>query len=125
MEQDDLDITLGDGTLIEVPSQQAVTLLDVIWNSQGPEGPTPRFRFLAPAISRDGGSIDFAAAEADFQHLCEGFVQAQLAQRGLDAPMVLIALYDRAVAFGTSDPESTQFVEAFRIEGATCVREIF
>ena len=125
MEQEELDITLGDGTLIEVPSQQEVTLLDVIWNSEGPEGPAPRFRFLAPAISRDGGSIDFAAAEADFQHLCEGFVQAQLAQRGLAAPMVLIALYDRAVAFGTSDPDSTQFIEAFRLDGAICTREIF
>jgi Family of unknown function (DUF6497) len=120
-----LDITLGDGAAVAVPSGQSVTLLDIIWNSEGPEGPAPRFRFVAPAIARDGGSISYDAAEADLQHLCEGFVMAQLAERGLDAPLVLLAMADRAVEFGIPDPEATQYVDAFRIEGTTCIREIF
>lgn len=129
METDALDITLGEavdgGAAIAVPSGQAVTLLDIIWNSMGPEGPAPRFRFLAPAIARDGGSIDFDLAEADLQHLCEGFALAQLAQRGVVAPLVLLTLADRVVEFGVPDPEATQYVGAFRIEGTTCISEIF
>lgn len=124
MEQE-LDITLGDGAAIAVPSNQAVTLLDIIWNSTGPEGPAPRFRFVAPAIAREGGSMTFEAAEADLQHLCESFALAKLAEKGISAPMVLLSLADRAVEFGISDPEATQYFEAFSIDGSTCSREIF
>jgi Family of unknown function (DUF6497) len=123
--EQDLDISVGDGAAIAVPSGQFVTLLDIIWNSEGPEGPAPRFRFVAPAISRDGGTISYDAAEVDLQHLCEGFALAKLVERGLDAPLVLLAIADRAVEFGVPDPEATQYVDAFRIEGTTCVREIF
>lgn len=124
MEQE-LDITLGDGAAIAVPSNQAVTLLDIIWNSTGPEGPAPRFRFVAPAIAREGGSMTFEAAEADLQHLCENFALPKLAEKGISAPMVLLSLADRAVEFGISDPEATQYFEAFSIDGSTCSREIF
>lgn len=120
-----LDITLGDGAAIAVPSGQSVSLLDIIWNSEGPDGPAPRFRFVAPAIARDGGSIGYDAAEADLQHLCDSFAMAKLAERGLNAPLVLLAMADRAVEFGVPDPMATQYVDAFRIEGTTCVREIF
>jgi len=120
-----LDISVGDGALIAVPSGQLVTLLDIIWNSEGPDGPAPRFRFVAPAIARDGGSVSYDAAEADLQHLCEAFAAPKLAEHGLDAPLVLLTLADRPVEFGVPDPEATQYVDAFRIEGTTCVREIF
>lgn len=125
METEELQITVGDGAAISVPSSQMVTLIDIIWNSEGPEGPAPRFRFLAPAIAREGGSVGFDAAEADLQHLCEAFALQQMAARGVSAPLVLVGLADRVVEFGVSDPESTQFVEAFRIDGTTCIREIF
>lgn len=124
MEQE-LDITLGDGAAIAVPSNQAVTLLDIIWNSTGPEGPAPRFRFVAPAIAREGGSMTFEAAEADLQHLCESFALAKLAEKGISAPMVLLSMADRAVEFGVSDPDATQYFETFSIDGSTCSREIF
>ena len=124
MEQE-LDITLGDGAAIAVPSNQAVTLLDIIWNSTGPEGPAPRFRFVAPTIAREGGSMTFEVAEADLQHLCENFALAKLAEKGISAPMVLLSMADRAVEFGVSDPETTQYFEAFSIDGSTCSREIF
>ncbi len=124
MEQE-LDITLGDDTAIAVPSGQAVTLLDIIWNSIGPEGAAPRFRFVAPAIARAGGSVAYEAAEGDLQHLCESFALAKLAEKGIAAPLVLLAMADRAVEFGVSDPEATQYFETFSINGATCIREIF
>lgn len=125
MEQESLDVTLGDGAAIAVPSGQAVTLQDIIWNSQGPEGPAPRFRFLAPAITREGGSIAFDAAEADILNLCQTYVIAKLAEKGVTAPLVLISMADRTVEFGVSDPEATQYFETFSIDGTTCIREIF
>ncbi len=122
---EELDITTGDGAALDVPSQQGVTLIDIIWNSEGPEGPAPRFRFLAPAIARQGGTVPFAVAEADLQHLCEGFVLNALAERGLAAPLVLLTLADRAVEFGVTDPDATQYVDAFSLDGTTCIREVF
>lgn len=125
MDMETLDISQGDGVPIAVPSGQVVTLLDIIWNSEGPDGPTPRFRFVAPGIARVGGSVDFATAEGDLQHLCDGFARGHLAQRGLDVPLVLLSMADRALEFGMSDPDATQYVEAFLVQGPTCVREIF
>ncbi len=120
-----LDITLGDDAVLVVPSGQAVTLLDIIWNSQGPEGPAPRFRFVAPAIARAGGSVSFAAAEADMLHLCQTFALAKLAEKGLTAPLVLVSIADRAVEFGMPDEAATQYFETFSIQGTTCTRELF
>ena len=129
MEPSGFDITAGDAALIGVPSGQEVQLLDIIWNSEGPDGPAPRFRFLAPAIARQGGSIDFTAAEADLQHLCESFALAQLRPRGDMPPLILLSIADRAVPFGTSDPDATQYFETFALQpsanGITCIREIF
>lgn len=125
MEQETFEISLGDGAMIDVPSGQKVVLLDIIWNSEGPDGTAPRFRFVAPAIARDGGAVDFDAAERDLQSLCEGFVLSKLAEKGTEAPLVLLTMTDREVEFGVSDPLSTQYVDAFSIDGTTCIREIF
>lgn len=120
-----LDITLGEEIAIAVPSQQSVTLLDIIWNSEGPDGPAPRFRFLAPAIARAGGSVDFATIEGDLQHLCETYVQDALAAKGIAAPVVLLSMADRAVDFGSTDPEATQYFDQFTITDTSCIREVF
>jgi hypothetical protein len=125
MEQENLDVSVGDGAAIAVPSGQAVTLLDIIWNSIGPEGPAPRFRFVAPAIAKEGGSISYEVTEADLLDLCQSYVIGKLAEKGVAAPLVLVSIADRAVEFGVSDPEATQYFEAFTIDGSTCSREIF
>lgn len=121
----ELDITQGDGAALAVPSGQLVQLLDIIWNSEGPDGPTPRFRFVAPAIARMGGSVGFETVEADLQYLCETFGLEQLSQRGLMPALVLMSISDRAVAFGESNPDVTQYFDAFTIEGQSCIREYF
>ena len=54
---------------ISVPSGQPLTLMDVIWNERGPEGLTFRFRFLAPQIARQGGTVDYETAAVDMLHL--------------------------------------------------------
>ncbi len=119
------DVTMGDGTVFAVPSGQAVTLQDIIWNSMGPDGPLARFRFLAPAIARDGGTVDFDAAAADLAHLCQNVALPELAQRGGMPVRVAVSMGDRAVVFGESDPEATQYFEMFQIDGDTCVWEAF
>lgn len=114
----------GGDELIPVPSGQPVTLIEVIWNEPGPEGLTFRFRFLAPDIG-PGGATDFDTATADMLALCETYVRPRLSGVGSQATQVIVSLSDTVVPFGEAAPEATQFFEAFRIEGDSCIWEPF
>ena len=118
-------VLVGDNAPIAVPSGQAVTLQDVIWNEAGPSGLTLRFRFVAPQIARSGGSVDAESASADMMALCNAFALPRLAEFGPQPGQVIISLSDRALPFGETVPEATQFFEAFSIENGTCVWEMF
>jgi len=39
--------------------------------------------------------------------------------------VIVISMMDRPVVFGTSDPNATQFFEAFRIKEDSCEMDIF
>lgn len=119
------EITLGDGGQVLVPSGQSVILQDIIWNSAGPDGPVARFRFVAPAISRVKGTVDGDQVAKDLLHLCETVVLEKLAQKGPLPPNVLVSMADRAVNFGETIPEATQYFESYRIEGNLCISELF
>lgn len=122
----DGDILLvGDNAQIAVPSGQPVTLQDVIWNEAGPNGLTLRFRFVAPQIARDSGSVDAETASADMMALCNAFALPRIAELGPQPGQVIISLSDRALPFGETVPEATQFFEAFSIEDGTCIWEMF
>ncbi len=118
-------IELGDGVAISVPSGQEITLLDVIWNEPGPNGLVTRFRFLAPAIAKDGGTISFDLAIADMAHLCQDFALPKVTGSVMAPTQIIISLSDRVVAFGASDPDATQFFEAYRLENGACIWEVF
>lgn len=118
-------IELGDGVAISVPSGQEITLLDVIWNEPGPNGLVTRFRFLAPAIAKDSGTISFDLAIADMAHLCQDFALPKVTGSVMAPTQIIISLSDRAVAFGASDPDATQFFEAYRLENGACIWEVF
>ena len=120
----DLVVEPGDGTPIEVPSGQDVTLQDVIWNAPGPDGLALRFRFLAPGIA-PGGGVAFETASADMQHLCDTYALPRVAEQGPHPEQVIISLSDVAVPFGEAAPEATQFFESYRIEDGACVWEMF
>lgn len=111
--------------IIAVPSGQQVSLLDVVMSAPGPEGLTARFRFLAPAIARDGGTVDFDAASADMLHLCQTFALAHMSNVGPQPSQIVISISDRPVPFGEADPDATQFFEAYRVENGTCIWEAF
>lgn len=115
----------GDGVAISVPSGQEITLLDVIWNEPGPNGLVTRFRFLAPAIAKDSGTISFDLAIADMAHLCQDFALPKVTGSVMAPTQIIISLSDRAVAFGASDPDATQFFEAYRLENGACIWEVF
>lgn len=115
----------GGEALIAVPSGQAVTLQEVIWNAPGVEGLTLRFRFLAPGIARAGGSVSFDQAVADMQALCESYALPRIAAFGPAPAQVIISLADRPLPFGEADPEATQFFEAFSIADGVCIWEAY
>ncbi len=112
----------GKAAAVTVPSGQAVTLQEVVWNVPGPDGLTTRFRFVAPAIA---GGVDFDAAEADMVYLCQAFALPRLTEFGPQPEQVVISLSDRAVAFGDSAPDVVQFFESYRIENGKCLWGMF
>lgn len=114
----------GDATLIAVPSGQVVTLQEVVWNAPGPEGLTLRFRFVAPGIA-PGGGIDFDVATADMQALCDSYARPRVTDFGPQVQQIIISLSDRAVVFGATEPDVTQFFEAYRLEDGACIWEIY
>ncbi len=108
---------------IAVPSGQPVDLFEVIEDPDGTAGLTLRYRFVAPEIAREGGSIGIDSALDDIEALCESVVLPQL-QHGETVPdQVVISLMDRPIEFGATNPQATQFFEAFRIENGQCVWE--
>jgi hypothetical protein len=118
-------MTSSDAPPIVVPSGQAVQFLDVVTDAPGPDGPTARFRFVAPAIAREGGTVDFDTAAADMLHLCETVALPHLAAAGQRPGQIVISLSDRPLPFGEAAPEATQFFEAYRFEDGRCIWEAF
>ncbi|MCV2869473.1 DUF6497 family protein [Defluviimonas sp. WL0002] len=107
---------------ITLPSGMVVTYLDTVHTAPGPEGLTVRFRFTSPDLSTrpaDDGTLE------DMTWLCETYALPRIAVTGPEPQQVIITLADRPVAFGAADPEATQYFEAFRPEGQTCIWEAF
>jgi len=105
-----------------VPSGQPVTLVEVLIDDVG--GQTwLRFRFVAPQIARNTGTITFEAAAADMAHLCDQVAVPYIAEYDLTGDIVVISMSDRPVDFGAFDQDATQFFEAYRLEGDACVWE--
>lgn len=113
------------GDVIPVPSGQEVRYLDTVQTAPGPEGLTVRFRFVAPAIARDGGTVDPETAQADMEALCNDFALPRLPGTGPAPSQIIVSLADRAVAFGEPAPDVTQFFEAYTVEDGRCVWEAF
>ncbi len=108
---------------VEVPSGQPVEFYEVIRDVRGARGLAWRFRFVAPEIARNSGSINFETAARDMDHLCERFAIPRLPLMGPRPREVVISFSDRPLEFGEANPEITQFFEAYRIEDETCVWE--
>jgi len=109
---------------IAVPSGQPVTFQDVIWEEEG-EVNIYRFRYIAPEIARDGGTVGFEQAEQDLHYLCETSALPVLIEQKRAVNQIVITLSDRIVEFGKLSPDATQFIDAYRPEGTSCIWEGF
>ncbi len=107
---------------IDVPTGQPVELQEVLVDVMGAET-WLRFRFVAPQIARETGSVTFAQAEPDMVYLCEAVALPYIAEYALDGQVIVVSLSDRPTEFGQPDPDATQFFEAYRPDGATCIWE--
>jgi Family of unknown function (DUF6497) len=110
---------------IAVPSGQNITYVDTVQGAPGPDGLTIRFRFLAPAIARDGGTVLAEAAQADMLALCRTYALPRIASTGPQPAQIVISLSDRPVEFGVGDEGATQFFDAFSIQDGDCILELF
>lgn len=115
-------LTATPALALEVPSGQPVELQEVLIDDVGGET-WLRFRFIAPEIARDTGSIDNAAAAPDMMHLCTTLALPYITQYDLEGQVIVVSLADRITEFGVPDPDSTQFFEAFRMQDDTCIWE--
>lgn len=106
----------------DVPSGQPITLHEVLVDDVNGES-WLRFRFIAPRIARAVGEITFAEAGADMEHLCGAVAVPYLAEYALESDLVVISLADQETEFGETNPEATQFFEAFRIKDDACIWE--
>jgi hypothetical protein len=118
-------VIAGDGVRVKVPSGQEISFLDVVMNAPGPDGLTARFRFVAPAIAKEGGTVDFETASADMIHLCQNFALPRISDIGPQPSQIVISLSDKPVPFGEAAPDVTQFFEAYTIQDNACIWEAF
>lgn len=109
---------------LPVPSGQPVQLENVLLDNN-PGELWVRFRFIAPRIGSTVGRIGYDVAAIDMNHLCQSLVIPYVAKHALDPARVIVSLSDRSVEFGRSDPEATQFFEAYRLENTRCIWEEF
>ncbi len=117
--------SLAQAETVPVPSGQEIIYHDTIQNRPGVAGLTYRFRFIAPQIARDTGSVGVEAAAQDMDFLCDTFALPRVPVDGPRPSQIIISLSDRPVEFGTPTPEATQFFEAYRIEDDICIWEGF
>ena len=110
---------------LALPSGQEVTLEETIANSPGDRGIALRLRYLAPAIARAGGTVDADAAAADMDWICQNVALKMIPATGPQPAEIIISMSDRDVPFGQTDPEATQFFNAYSIDGANCLWEPF
>ncbi len=107
---------------IDLPSGQPVELQEVLLDELGGET-WVRFRFIAPEIARVGGNADLDAIGPDMKYLCDTVALPYMAEFELTGQMIVVSLADRTTEFGIPAPGATQFFEAYRTNGFTCIWE--
>lgn len=108
----------------EVPSGQPIELFEVLIDQVGTEA-WLRFRFHAPHIGRGEGDITFDQSEADFMVLCQAVAIPYMREFDLVADKVVVSLSNQPIEFGQSDPDVTQFIEAFQVANDSCIWDGF
>ncbi|MEL6914230.1 MAG: DUF6497 family protein [Pseudomonadota bacterium] len=105
----------------EVPSGQPLDFQESFYERRDDGTLAARFRFIMPAIAEEVGYVDVAD---DFLALCERYALPSLADRDMPDEIV-ISIADRSTEFGVTAKDATQFFEAFRPDGASCIWDGF
>ncbi|WP_239520581.1 DUF6497 family protein [Pseudooceanicola aestuarii] len=105
------------GPVVDVPSGLELYLHEVRVEEQPGGAVWLRYRYVAEGL-RDAG---FDAVALDFQALCD--TQVLPDARAATAEQAVISLAGQALDFGVSDPDVTQYFEAFRLEDGACIWE--
>ena len=120
-------VVCAEAPLIGLPSGMEVTLHEVLLDPTPTQGtddaPWARFRFVAPALRRDGNGQTHADAAADMDHLCSALVRPYLELHQLAPARVIISLANGRVPFGQASPDASQFFDSFRLVDGACVWE--
>ena len=111
-------------TVQEVPSGQSVTLHEVLVDMVNGEN-WLRFRFVAPSIGADKGKVSHDDAAKDIEHLCAAVAVPYIAEYDLKSDLVVVSMADQKTKFGETNPDATQFFEAFRVQNDICIWEAF
>lgn len=113
------------GELPSLPSGLAPQLLEEFVEVK-PDGlfTYARFRFVAPEIGEADG-LEYESLADDFLVLCEQYALPKLSDQPEPIDRVIISYSDRALEFGLSDPDATQYFEQFTLEDGACIWEQF
>ncbi|CTQ51332.1 hypothetical protein JDO7802_03371 [Jannaschia donghaensis] len=103
-----------------LPSGQPLVLWEVVWERVEGAGTQAVFRFIAPQIARDGGTVDADAAFTDLDWLCTTHAIPVARLPAARADTVVVTLMDRPVARGTTDAAATQYFGVYTIENGEC-----
>ena len=106
----------------DMPSGQSVTLHEVLVDTVSGEN-WLRFRFIAPSINKDVGGLAYDSAFEDIEHLCTEIAVPYIAEYDLKSDLVVVSIADQKNEFGETNPETTQFFEAFRVKNNICIWE--
>ena len=108
----------------DMPSGQSVTLHEVLVDTVSGEN-WLRFRFIAPSINKDVGGLAYDSAFEDIEHLCTEIAVPYIAEYNLKSDLVVVSIADQKIEFGETNPDATQFFEAFRVKSDVCIWEAF
>ena len=82
-------------------------------------------RFVAPSIGADKGKVSHDDAAKDIEHLCAAVAVPYIAEYDLKSDLVVVSMADQKTEFGETNPDATQFFEAFRVQNDICIWEAF
>lgn len=105
-----------------VPSGHSLTLQEVLVD-QATEQSVLRLRYVMPAIAEK--SLGYNDLLADFEHLCETQAVPEALAQPTPIQQIVISLSDQETEFGVSNPDATQYFEAFNLETDICIWEGF
>lgn len=105
-----------------VPSGHSLTLQETLVD-HATEQSVLRLRYVMPAIADK--SLGYNDLLADFEYLCETQAVPEALAQPTPIQQIVISLSDQETEFGVSNPDATQYFEAFNLETDICILEGF